>query len=575
MSIRYKVIINDRQYTSWSYTPEDDFSNCHKEEIDRIVPTKLFTKDIILYDSSSNTFETVFSNIRSGVPLSGILVLEGNRTYGRAQSTSSSKKQRLLYKCIPDDKHLPAFLIPYEPQIGFSKVLKNKYIIFKFENWNEQHPHGSLLNTIGDTSSLEAFYEYQLYCKSLNVSINHFTSKTREQLQKQTNEEYIEQILKNPDFHIEDRRTTAKPFSIDPQGSLDFDDAFDIIQTPDGLVHVTIYIANVYVWLETLHLWKSFANRVSTIYLPDKKRPMLPTILSDSLCSLQENHPRFALAMDLTLTTEGQLINTTFKNVIISVTKNYRYEEPSLLQHPPYQFLYDISQTLDKNISDSHDIVSYWMVRMNTICGEQLSQIQKGIYRKAIITNPQNATIPTGLPQGAQRVINNWNSVSGQYVLYQSDVSHEVLKCSHYTHITSPIRRLVDLVNMMVLSFHQNIIENLSIEAQEFIQYWLSNIEYLNISMRSIRKIQTNCELLHRCITNPSLTQTPQQGILFDKLQKNDGGFVYMVYLDGVQLLTRFKSYTEYENYSTQSFQLYLFVDEHSLRQKIRVQIVQ
>ena len=35
-------------------------------------------------------------------------------------------------------------------------------------------------------------------------------------------------------------------------------------------------------------LWRSFTKRVSTIYLPDKKRPMLPTILSDCLCSLQE-----------------------------------------------------------------------------------------------------------------------------------------------------------------------------------------------------------------------------------------------------------------------------------------------
>ena len=30
-----------------------------------------------------------------------------------------------------------------------------------------------------------------------------------------------------------------------------------------------------------LNIWESFSRRVSTIYLPDRKRPMLPTILSD------------------------------------------------------------------------------------------------------------------------------------------------------------------------------------------------------------------------------------------------------------------------------------------------------
>jgi exoribonuclease R len=281
--------------------------------------------------------------------------------------------------------------------------------------------------------------------------------------------------------------------------------------------------------------------------------------------------------MDLRINaTTGEILHTSFKNTIITVIKNYRYEEPALIQHPPYQSLYDISQLLDKNVSDSHDVVSYWMIRMNMICGEHLATVQQGIYRKAAIINPQSNIIPLGLPAETQRIINNWNSVSGQYVLFQPDVSHEVLKAKYYAHITSPIRRLVDLLNMMILSIHPKykLIENPSQEAQEFLTGWIKNIDYLNTSMRSIRKIQTNCELLYRCITTPSLIQTPQIGILFDKLQKNDGGFVYMVYLEGVQMLSRLKTYTEYENYSKHSFQLFIFEDEHNLKRKIRIQIV-
>ena len=71
----------------------------------------------------------------------------------------------------------------------------------------------------------------------------------------------------------------------------------------------------------TLKLWNSFTKRVSTIYLPDRKRPMLPTILSDTLCSLQENENRFALTMEIVINNDGTInedIPVEYKNVIIT-----------------------------------------------------------------------------------------------------------------------------------------------------------------------------------------------------------------------------------------------------------------
>lgn len=564
--MKYKVIIHDRSYTSWSYINEESISS-ETIEIPSPLSNKLFSKDIILYDTHKNTISIVYSNVRSGSQIAGVLLLEGNKTFGRF-------KNKLLYKCIPDDKHLPFFLIPFETKIGFSKVVKNKYILFKFDDWDNQHPRGVLMNTIGTTDHLDSFYEYQLYCKSLHISLSEFTSNAREQLQKQSQEEYIDQILNNPDFKIEDRRDSTAPFTIDPVGSLDFDDAFDIELRTDRYC-LTIYIANVYVWLETLHLWKSFSNRVSTIYLPDKKRPMLPTILSDSLCSLQENQNRFAIALDIEITPEGQILSTSFKNVIINVKKNYRYEESQLLDYRPYKYLFRLTQKLNKSTTDSHDVVSYWMIKMNIICGEHLSKIKNGIFRKITASSEKlPEMIPTELSPSTQRIINSWNSVSGQYVTYEEEVYHDFLKCDHYSQSTSPIRRLVDLLNLMVLSENYELIQNSSKEASEFLASWFSNLEYLNISMRSIRKIQTNCEVLHRCITTPSLIETNHRGILFDKLQKNDGAFIYMIYLEELKLLTRLKTYTEYDNYSAHQCRLYLFVDEHNLRKKIRVQIV-
>jgi exoribonuclease R len=529
----------------------------------------MFSKDIILYDPQTKTHTITYSHVRSQTPLAGILVLHGNRTYGRVAS-----KNKLLYKVIPDDKHLPVFLVPYEPPANFSKVLHNKYVVFHFDQWIEQHPRAKLLQTLGDTHQLEAFYEYQLYCKSLHVSLIPFTYQAKDHFNNQPAATYIDKILENPDYHIEDRRHQT-PFSIDPHGSTDFDDAFSIRITAYK-TRVSIYIADVYVWLDTLNLWKSMTNRVSTIYLPDRKRPMLPTILSDQLCSLQQGQPRFAFAIDLTFDNEtNRLIDHSFAQVLIQVQHNFRYETPPLQTHQPYKSLYDLTKILDKNTTDSHDVVAFWMIQANKKCGEHMAENRFGIFRQATFTRPVDESIntleDTTLSTEARRTIQMWNNVSGQYVLYnESPITHDVMKLAHYTHMTSPIRRLVDLLNQLAFLSHLN---PLSAPAQQFLDQWIHRLPYINTSMRSIRKIQTDCEVLHRCSTDPGLLQTQHKGILFDKVKKNDGGFVYMVYLEDLRLLTRFKSYEEYDNISQQSFQLFLFTDEHSLKKKIRVTI--
>jgi exoribonuclease II len=71
------------------------------------------------------------------------------------------------------------------------------------------------------------------------------------------------------------------------------------VQTEYKIYQLSIYISNVTIWMDILNLWNSFSQRISTIYLPDKKRPMLPTILSECLCSLQENLTRIAFVMDI------------------------------------------------------------------------------------------------------------------------------------------------------------------------------------------------------------------------------------------------------------------------------------
>lgn len=598
---KVKLYIHDRTYNSWSFVDNetnDEIPKEHATHLESISPSKdkLFTKDVfeLTFVDSIPQINPVYSYYKSCEYIAGVLVLDGNKTYGRTKN-----KKRLLYKCIPDDNRLPIFLVPYDIKIGFSKIYKNKFVIFRFDSWSNKHPEGLLLETIGDIDNLEAFYEFQLYCKNLHVSLVEFTKKTKNVLNNKTNDQFVETILENPNFQIEDRRD-RHVFTIDSVHSLDFDDGFGIERIGNNWC-VSVYIANVFVWLETLGLWNSFSKRVSTIYLPDRRRPMLPTILSDILCSLQKNQPRFAYVMDIMIDENGKLIGENpiqYKNVLIEVKHNYHYEdEKSLKSDIYYKWLFDISYLMDNSIKNSHHLVAHWMVQTNAFTGILLANNKTGIFRSASYIDGDlhsKNDLVSGLNGDTVRVIKMWNNTIGQYNLFDENIDsyHNLIKnkvvinnssifdngqknnLTAYIHITSPIRRLVDLLNQIILFESLGLVKNIGIDAKKFLKDWIEQMEYINTSMRYIRKIQSSCELLNYCYKDRSIMERIYKGVVFEKVRKNDGFITYMVYLEELKMMSRITVQEDIENYSYCYFNLYLFEDEEKIKRKIRLKLV-
>ena len=456
-----------------------------------------------------------------------------NKTYGR-------KNGKLLYKCVPHKTHT-FFLVPYEvKKMQFSKVQVNLFVIIKFVELVKELSHGTLLNTIGPVNILENYYEYQLCCKNLNVSLKKLTTSI-------TVLPTIFQDISSK-FQIENR-THIKSFSIDPSGCADFDDAFSI--EPGK---ISIYIANVPLMIDHLNIWQHLTSRVSTIYLPDKKRSMLPTILSEHICSLTAGAPRVVFAMDIYLN-DNTIVDIKYSNCMINVFKNYVYEESSLLVCKHYKLLKSITIELSEkyhyidSITDSHDIVCYLMILMNYHCAKSMTTFNNGIYRVVKKTGSQD--VP--------KFLKILNSSGGQYTTENS--AHEMLDLDSYIHITSPIRRLVDILNMM--KFQQNIGVNLSTDADTFYNKWITNLDFINTTTKDIRKIQNNCTLLEAVENNPELLSTIYDGYCFD---------TNSVYLPELKLVSRIKM--EIELYEKRQFKLFLFKDENEFVKKIRLQII-
>jgi exoribonuclease R len=578
--MHYKIHVNDRSYNSWEVFDTNKFN---KVEVNiNPIESKLFANDVFTIDKN-NKVTIVHSSIRSGPAIPGVLILDGNKTYGREKKMGQGSKNsigRLLYKCIPDDTRLPSFLVPYEiKNMGFSKVFKNMYVTINFEDWGDKHPRAKLDNLIGPVDILDNFYEYQLYCKSLHASIQKFQKDTNKSLENKCHDTIIETIM-NKYPNIEDRTNQSywNIITIDPQNSVDYDDGFSIVHLDQGVKQLSIYISNVTIWMDLLNLWNSFSRRISTIYLPDKKRPMLPTILSDCLCSLQENVRRVAFVMDVFIK-ENEIIDIKFCNAVIKVSNNYVYEDPNLLGNQKYHNILETAHELCKkykymnSVRNSHELVSYLMILMNYHCAKELIKHKTGIFRSTIIK--KEFSVPDTLPEDVGKFIKFWNSASGQYINGSEivDTRHDFLDVDAYIHITSPIRRLVDLLNMIKFQSTLGIIQ-LSENTDKFYEKWLNEIDYINVTMRSIRKVQCDCSLLDLCHNNPEIMDKEYDGYLFDKLYRNDGLYQYIVFLPELKLTSRITLREEVGNFVSKKFKLFLFSDEDRFKKKIRLHLL-
>ena len=141
-----------------------------------------------------------------------------------------------------------------------------------------------------------------------------------------------------------------------------------------------------------------------------------------------------------------------------------------------------------------------------------------------------------------------------------------------YIHITSPIRRLVDLLNMIKLQEHKLLI-TLSTDASQFYNKWIEQLDYINTTMRAIRKIQTECSLLDTCFNNPDTLNKIYDGYCFDKLERNDGLYQFIVYLPELKLTSKITVRDNLENYEKKQYKLYLFNNEEKFKRKIRLQL--
>jgi exoribonuclease R len=471
-------------------------------------------------------------------------------------------------------------LIPYEEKVAtFHKKKTNKYITFKIKEWREKHPLGQITQTIGDVNQPEHYYQYQLASKYLQRPISAFTKETLVALNTQPRVNIAEHIAGTQ--HMADRRSEPI-FSIDPVGCKDIDDAIGLRVLDKHHSVISIYIANVPLLLDYLNLWQACSERVATIYLPTSKLPMLPPSLSDDVCSLLQRQDRCAFGLDIYIEhkdndTNVSVTNLVFQPVLIRVEKNYVYEEDALLKNKTYVHLLALTKALGKNyayvdqLTDSHELVEFYMIFMNYESSKRLLERKTGIFRSA--TLGKDLEPPQGLSKDMRAFLKTYHITQCHYCTHEQVQPHDVLGLSSYVHITSPIRRLVDLLNLIEIQW-----DNVSSLAKRFATNWGKRLDYINTTMKAIRKVQNNCSLLATYLKDT--TEGRYTGVLFNKILLSEGQhtseaiYKFAVYIPALKMVSTIKTTQNFDNYRTVVVSTHSFMDEDNVLKKIRVQIV-
>jgi ribonuclease R len=130
--------------------------------------------------------------------------------------------------------------------------------------------------------------------------------------------------------------------TIDPDDAKDYDDAISLRRLDSGHWELGVHIADVASFVTPGGALDEEAQaRGNSCYFPGHVIPMLPEILSNGVCSLQEGVPRLCKSAFITFDDDARPVGSRFANTIIRSARRLRYREAqaiidnaALIPHP-------------------------------------------------------------------------------------------------------------------------------------------------------------------------------------------------------------------------------------------------
>ena len=222
---------------------------------------------------------------------------------------------------IPDWKkmHVPILVR------GESLPLGHKVVI-AFKGWNEKEPipWGTLEEIIGPAGVHETEMRALALSQGFRSDFPPGVVSEGKELEASGKEMLAKEAASGKRRDCRDTLT----FTIDPADAKDFDDALSVKELPDGTYEIGVHIADVSFFVRPgTSIDDEARARATSVYLVDRTIPMLPHVLSTTLCSLHPNEDRLAMSAIFKIDKDANVLERWFGETIIHSDKRFTYEE--------------------------------------------------------------------------------------------------------------------------------------------------------------------------------------------------------------------------------------------------------
>lgn len=226
---------------------------------------------------------------------------------------------------VPWDRRIPTIKLKSR---HYAEIVKVRMLV-QVDEWDidSRTPSGHYVSALGELGLHET--EMQVLLHEAQVDTAPFAPAIIEALPKQPWTPKINDPSLGPRRDLTQLRT----YSIDPPGCQDIDDALSYRtltdpQTGRKIIELGVHIADVAAFVpEGSKLDLEAQARGTSVYLPDRRIDMLPTLLSERLCSLRVGEPRYALSVLWHMDMEGNVLDTWYGRTLIKTIHEMCYAD--------------------------------------------------------------------------------------------------------------------------------------------------------------------------------------------------------------------------------------------------------
>lgn len=209
--------------------------------------------------------------------------------------------------------------------------------IISYPKDNKSKPEGKIVEILGNKNSVKA--KVLSLIKSYDVD-TEFTLKELEEGNKVARKDMV---LKNREDY-----TNLKTITIDGDDAKDFDDAISIEKVKSGY-KLYVHIADVSYYIENNSLLDREAlKRGNSIYTPNLVIPMLPTSISNGVCSLSEGNLRLTMTVIMNFDKDGKISSYDIKESYIRSNHRLTYSKVDKILKGDKELIRELKDVYDE-----------------------------------------------------------------------------------------------------------------------------------------------------------------------------------------------------------------------------------